>query len=144
MMNNRQLIAVLLISVVGAAILGYLFAIVMIPIVSSLPPHDFPPIILEPEFIEFVMIIKTVISFVNMTLILLTLGIYLQIYRTIKSKFTLGLITMILLLLLTAITSNPMVLFRYGLQASGAGSFAILPDIFTTVALLVLFYLSLE
>jgi hypothetical protein len=144
MMNNRQLITVLLICVIGAATLGYIFAVVMIPIVSSLPPPDYPQIILDPEFITAVMTIKMMISFVNMALILLTLGIYVQIYRAIKSKFTLSLITMILLLLMNALTSNPLLLFRFGFQASGVGGFAILPDIFTTIALLVLFYLSLE
>ncbi len=140
-MNNGQLIAILIVSVIAAAILGYVFAILTIPIVTvpSTPPPDIPP-----QIIASSIILKTIVSFINVALILLTLAIYLDIYRTIKSKFTLGLVTMLLLLLMYALTSNPLIHLRFGYQTIGLGPFAILPDIFTTIALLILFYLSLE
>jgi hypothetical protein len=130
-----------MVSMIIAAILGYIFAIVTIPIatVPSTPPPDVPPHIVATSII-----LKTMVSFINIALILLTLGIYIDIYRTIRAKFTLGLITMILLLLMYALTSNPLVHLGFGYQTIGLGPFAILPDIFTTVALLILFYLSLE
>ncbi len=140
-MNNRQLIAILIVSMVFATILGYFFAIVTIPI-TTIP--SIPTRIPDPEIIATFTILKTIVSFINMALILITLGIYLDIYRTIKSKFTLGLVTMILLLLMYALTSNPLFHFRFGYETIGLGPFTILPDIFTTVALLILFYISLE
>ncbi|MDF1539024.1 MAG: hypothetical protein P1Q69_08980 [Candidatus Thorarchaeota archaeon] len=140
-MNNRYLIAILIIAIIFAAILGYAFAIATIPIatVPTAPPPDIPP-----HIVASFIILKTMVSFINIALILLTLGIYLDIYRSVKSKFTLGLITMILLLLMYALTSNPLIHIIFGYQTIGLGPFAILPDIFTTIALLILFYLSLE
>jgi hypothetical protein len=47
-------------------------------------------------------------------------------------------------LLLYAITSNPLVQYIFTYRGFGMGPFILLPDIFATVALSVLLYLSLK
>ncbi|MBN2228171.1 MAG: hypothetical protein JW779_01185 [Candidatus Thorarchaeota archaeon] len=141
-MNNKELIALLITCMVIAGMLGYILAIYLV-----LPRLDSPslPLFIPPlEVIHFFVTIKTIVSLINMSLIFFTLAIYIDIYRSLKTRFTLGLVTMLLLLLLYALTSNPMVFSRFGYQSIGLGPFSILPDLFTTVAMLILFYLSLE
>ncbi|MFW9919118.1 MAG: hypothetical protein ACFFED_05935 [Candidatus Thorarchaeota archaeon] len=141
-MNNKQLTGLLIVCMVIAGIMGYLIAIVLLlPLIGA---PSIPTIIPPLEVVQFFVIQKTIVSFINTALILFTLGVYLDIYRTMKTRFTLGLVTMLLLLLMYAVSSNPIIHARFGFQSIGLGPFSILPDIFTTVAMLILFYLSLE
>jgi hypothetical protein len=87
---------------------------------------------------------KIVISFVNVFLILSLLVIYVDIYRAVRSRFTVGLIVTIVALLVYAITSNPILQLFLGYPISGPGPFLFIPDIFTALAAGVLIYLSLE
>jgi len=141
-MNNTKLSALLVIWMVIAALLGYLFALFFTVPLIGMPtiPTQIPP----REVIEIFVIEKTIVSFVSMSLIIFLLGVYLDIYRKMRTRFTLSIVTMLLLLLMYAITSNPLVHTPFGFQAIGLGPFSVLPDIFTTIALLILFYLSLE
>lgn len=87
---------------------------------------------------------KTIISLVNIALSIALLIIYIGIYREIKSNFTVSLIIVMLVLLLYSLTSNPLLHSAFRYYASGLGPFAMLPDLFTTIALIILLYLSLE
>lgn len=87
---------------------------------------------------------KTIISFVNIALSIALLVIYISIYREIKSNFTASLIVVMLVFLLYAITSNPLIHGAFRYHASGLGLFAMLPDLFATIALIILLYLSLK
>jgi hypothetical protein len=69
---------------------------------------------------------------------------YIRIYREVKSDFTIGLIVVMFALLFYAITSNPFTQYLFSYRGFGQGPFILLPDIFTTVALSVLLYLSLK
>jgi small-conductance mechanosensitive channel len=93
---------------------------------------------------ELILTAKLVISFVNVFLILSLLVIYLDIYRTVRSRFTVGLIIAIVALLVYAITSNPVLQIFLGYPISGPGPFLFIPDIFTALAAGVLIYLSME
>jgi hypothetical protein len=93
---------------------------------------------------ETLITIKIVISFVNVFLVLSLLVIYLDIYRTVKSRFTLGLIVTILALLVYALSSNPVLHVFLGYPISGPGPFLFIPDVFTALAAAVLIYLSME
>jgi hypothetical protein len=93
---------------------------------------------------ELMLTAKLVISFVNIFLILSLLVIYLDIYRTVRSRFTVGLIVAIVALLVYAITSNPVLHIFLGYPISGPGPFLFIPDIFTALAAGVLIYLSME
>ena len=49
-----------------------------------------------------------------------------------------------MVLLLYALAANPLVHLAFGFRAFGLGPFAMLPDFFTCVALIVLLYLTVR
>ena len=79
-----------------------------------------------------------------MVLLSVLVFIYINIYNKTKSEFTIGLIILSTVLLLNAITSNPWVYRMFGFRAYGLGPFAMLPELFTCIALSVLLYLTLK
>ncbi len=107
-----------------------------IPFGRGLPPGGVP------GDIEFYYTAKTVVSTINVTLAVFLIGIYVSIYLKTKSEFTIGLIIFSTVIFLNAFVSNPFVIFANGFLLVGLGPFALLPDIFTFVALIVLLYLS--
>ncbi len=88
--------------------------------------------------------VKTILSTVNITLLVILLITYLDMYRKIRSEFTIGLILFSLILLLYALSSNPLLQWIFGFRAFGLGPFAMLPDLFTTLALTLLLYLTMK
>ncbi|MEI6292992.1 MAG: hypothetical protein WCP36_04885 [Methanomicrobiales archaeon] len=88
--------------------------------------------------------IKTLISFINIGLIIPLFAIYAGIYRRMRSSFTLGLIAVIFALGMYAVTSNPLIVSILGERTGDIGLFEIIPDICATVALVVLVRISLE
>lgn len=94
--------------------------------------------------IELYYTAKTVISSINVTLLISLLIMYIGIYRKTQSQFTIGLIVFSLILLFNALVSNPLMHWFFGFQAFGLGPFAMLPDLFTCVALAVLLYLTVK
>jgi len=97
-----------------------------------------------PGDIELFYTIKTVVSTINITLVIILLFTYIDIYRRTKSSFTVGLIIFSMILLLYTITSNPILQWPFGFRAFGLGPFAMLPDLFACVALSILVYLSVK
>ncbi|MDI9644780.1 MAG: hypothetical protein QFX35_06140, partial [Candidatus Verstraetearchaeota archaeon] len=85
-----------------------------------------------------------VVSTVNLVLLLFLLGTYIGIYTKTKSSFTVGLILLSMVLLMNAVSSNPLVIWAFGFRLIGLGPFAVLPDLFTLGALLVLIYYVLK
>jgi hypothetical protein len=65
-------------------------------------------------------------------------------YISGKTEFTLWLAIISSVLLLNALTSNPLVHWIFGFRAFGLGPFAMLPDLFTCAALVVLLYLTIK
>jgi len=88
--------------------------------------------------------VKTILSSINATLLVFLLATYVDMYRKIRSEFTIGLILFSLILLLYALSSNPLLQWLFGFRAFGLGPFAMLPDLFTTLALVVLLYLTMK
>ncbi|MGD9131643.1 MAG: hypothetical protein PVH73_08755 [Candidatus Bathyarchaeota archaeon] len=88
--------------------------------------------------------IKTILSSINATLLVLLLATYVDMYRKIQSEFTFGLIVFSMILLFYALSSNPLLQWLFGYRAFGLGPFAMLPDMFTTFALAVLLYLTMK
>ena len=70
--------------------------------------------------------------------------IYIDIFKKIRSEFTLGLILFSLVLLFYAISSNPLIQLLFGFRAIGLGPFAMIPDVFTSIALVILIYLTMK
>jgi hypothetical protein len=97
-----------------------------------------------PGDIEFYYIAKTVVSTINLTMLIFLLISYIDIYRKTRSEFTIGLIIFSATLLLYALVSNPIVISIFGFRIFGLGPFALLPDLFTFAALIVLLYLSIK
>jgi len=94
--------------------------------------------------IELFYKVKTVLSTINATLLVFLLATYIGIYKKLQSEFTIGLIIFSLILLLYALSSNPLLQWLFGFRAFGLGPFAMLPDLFTTLALAVLLYLTMK
>jgi hypothetical protein len=94
--------------------------------------------------IELFYKVKTILSTINATLLVFLLATYVDMYRKLKSEFTIGLILFSLILLLYALSSNPLLQWLFGFRAFGLGPFAMLPDLFTTLALIVLLYLTMK
>ena len=137
-MKKNIIFAIMLVAVVLSALIGFMLGSLLLP-----PPGRAPPL---PPREEMVLLtsLKTMTSLVNMVISIPLLIIYVKLYREFRSKFTSGLIVVILVLLLYALTSNPLLHIIFGYYILDLGPFTILPDAFATVALLVLFYLSLE
>jgi len=94
--------------------------------------------------IELFYTVKTAISTINAVLLVFLLVSYVDLYQKIKSEFTIALIIFSTVLLLHALTSNPLLPPIFGFQAFGLGPFAMLPDIFTFAAIIILVYLVLK
>ncbi|MEM3054666.1 MAG: hypothetical protein QXM52_03040 [Candidatus Bathyarchaeia archaeon] len=94
--------------------------------------------------IEFFYIAKTVISTINIIILVFLVFVYIDIYRKTRSEFTIGLIIFSATLLLYALTSNPIVIRAFGFRLFGLGPFALLPDLFTFAALIILLYISIK
>ena len=106
-------------------------------------PRERPPLEIRGD-IELFYAIKTVLSTVNVTLLVFLLLTYFSIYRKTRSEFTIGLMIFSAVFLLNVVASNPLVMRAFGFLPFGLGPFAMLPDIFTSMALAVLLYLSIK
>lgn len=142
-MKRKTLIGIYFVAIIAAVVLGLILSAILIDVLEG---SEFP-IPIPPEFLpafKVAMTFKTIISFVNMALIFLMLGIYIDLYRKIKTNFTAGLLLLILVLLMNALTANPLYFLRFEGAFISPGMGFIIPELFTTIALTVLFYLSLE
>jgi hypothetical protein len=110
---------------------------------SPFEPHQ-PPLRNIRGDIELFYTLKTVISTINVTLSVILLMTYVSLYRKTRSEFTVGLIIFSAVFLLNALASNPLIIWAFGFIPGGLGPFAMLPDLFTLVALGVLLYLSVK
>ena len=91
------------------------------------PPRP-PPEGIPGDF-ELYYTLKTVFSTVNATLLAFLLVLYAGIYVKRKVAFTLWLIIFCSVLLLDAVTSDPIIQWVFGFRPIGLGPFAMLPDI---------------
>lgn len=140
-MNKNVKIWLILATLVAVALLATFWATVYMSLTS---PWEFRRGYGVHGDIELYYTAKTVISMVNVALSISLLVIYIDIYRKTKSEFTIGLIVFSTVLLLYALTSNPLMHGALGFHAYGLGPFAMLPDLFTFAALAVLLYLSVK
>jgi len=108
------------------------------------PFPDIPDVRLYPGDFEFYYAVRTAITAINATIATMLLVNYIDIYRKTKSQFTIGLSLFSIVLLLYALTSSPLMHWVFGFRAIGLGPFAMLPDLFASVALSILLYLSLR
>jgi hypothetical protein len=83
---------------------------------------------------------KAFLATVNAILLVILLIVYVGIYSDTKAEFLLGLIIFDVAMLLYAMTSNPLFSGGFGYRGAGLGPFAMLPDLFSLVAVLVLLW----
>jgi hypothetical protein len=155
-MNKNVKIAAILTILVVAALASYFWATTNTPVPAQ-PlerPRRIPPdwFINDREMgyisivadIEVYYTLQTVLSTINATLLVFLMITYIDIYKKLKSEFTVGLIIFSMILLLYALVSNPLMQNIFGFRAIGLGPFAMLPDLFTCLALAVLLYLTMK
>jgi hypothetical protein len=109
---------------------------------TGVPFGHRPPFPQPPWDLQLFYTVTVVLSTINATLLIFLFSAYLGIYRKVKSDFTLGLMVFSIILLFYALSSNPLVQRVFGFRAFGLGPFAMLPDLFTCVALIILLYLT--
>ena len=93
---------------------------------------------------ELFYIMNTVISTINIVLLVSLILIYANIFLKTRSPFTVGLLIFAFVFLVRDLTSSPFITSIYGFRAYGLGPFAFLPSVFELVALSVLLYLSVK
>ena len=141
---NHKLRLILTVIIVVAIII---FVSTFLALKNNSPAFLWRPRPVNPSImgdIEVYYTLKTIISSVNTTLLVILLTVYIDLYSKTKSEFTLGLMIFSMALLFYAVSSNPMFQMVFGFQALGLGPFAMLPDLFSFVAVTVLTYLSLK
>ncbi len=145
-MTSNAKIGLILLVLTAVAVVSGFWAISYEQRISPWEPRFWPlfPIETMPEDLELFYTIKTIVSSVNVTLLVLLLIMYIGIYRKTQSEFTVGLILFSMVLLLYAMVSNPIVHVAFGYHAFGLGPFAMLPDLFSLIASTVLLYLTLK
>ena len=87
---------------------------------------------------------NTIISSVNIALLVILIVLYIDIYIKTRSPFSLGLVIFAVVFLVKDVTSSPLVSSLYGFRAYGLGPFAFLPGLLEFFALSILLYLSVR
>ncbi|MHA2016091.1 MAG: hypothetical protein ACTSUH_10155 [Candidatus Thorarchaeota archaeon] len=127
------------ISVAVSAVIGFFVAQYLL----QNPPLPLPPRRPDATLAIFITL-KSVISFCNIALLLALVAVYGSLCRQVRTRFTLGLLLLVIVLLLYAVSSNPVVHYLLGYPGTVLGPFTIVPDIFALLAFALLLYLSQE
>jgi hypothetical protein len=112
------------------------------------PQRGFPFRVVSPQpnaaDFEFYYVAKTVVSTINITLLLVLVITYASIFLKTRSEFTMGLVIFSIVFLMKDIAASPFVIGAFHFAMYGLGPFALLPDLFELIALSVLLYLSIK
>jgi hypothetical protein len=143
-MKNRFKIGLIFTVLIAVAVVAALWALVAL----HQPPLDIrrtpPPGGFVPGDFEYFYIAFTIVSTINIALLVIVLLSYVNIYTKTRSPFTIALIIFALAFLLKDLASHPFVVGLFSFRAYGLGPFAFLPGVFEMVALSVLLYLSVR
>ncbi len=144
-MNKWLKFGLLIVILAAAAILAAFWALVLrqhrIPAFQQLQGP--PPRAIPGDF-EYFYVANTIISTINIALLVILALIYVNIYVKTRSPFTIGLIIFALVFLVQNVTSSPFIAAPFGFRAYGLGPFEFLPGLFEFVALTILLYLSIK
>lgn len=94
------------------------------------------------HILENILRTKMFISTFSLLVLLALLWNYLSIYREMPNRFTRSLLIFTVSLLLYAFFSNPLLHMGFGFRGMGMGPFAFLPDLFASIAVVVLLHQS--
>jgi hypothetical protein len=143
-MSDRFKIGLILTVLIAVAVVTALWALVAL----HEPPFQLrrapPPAGFIPGDFEYFYVAFTIISTINITLLVIVLLSYVNIYTKTRSPFTVGLTIFAFAFLLKDIASHPFVVGLFSFRAYGLGPFAFLPGLFELAALSVLLYLSVR
>ncbi|UWG48692.1 Uncharacterized protein HSRCO_2428 [Halanaeroarchaeum sp. HSR-CO] len=102
------------------------------------------PGMIGPEMALFVQI-RLFISTFNVLVLLALTASYLGLYRDLPTRFTGSLLLFSVALLLYALSASPAIQLLFGFRGgTGLGPFTFLPDLFASVAVVVLLYQSYQ
>jgi hypothetical protein len=141
---KRMRIGLIGAALIALALLAWFWASTHRPFPPPFLTEPRPPPGPIPGDIELYYTLNSVFSTLNATLLVSLLALYVEIYVRRKIEFTLWLAIFCSVLLLDALTSNPIIQWAFGFRSFGLGPFAMLPDVFTFVALAILLYLTLK
>jgi len=143
-MSSRFKIGIILTVLAAVAVVTALWALVALHESPFLIRRVPPPSGFVPGDFEYFYVAFTIISTVNIALLVMVLLTYISIYNKTRSPFTIGLIIFALAFLLKDIASHPFVTGLFSFREYGLGPFAFLPGLFECAALSVLLYLSIK
>jgi hypothetical protein len=142
--KQRNWLLLIVIGLIVIGILAAVWAVLSLNVIDS-SPFPFRPLP-QPEFnpadLEFYYIARTVVSTINIALLVFLIATYATIYSKTRSEFTIGLLIFAIVFLIKDLTASPFVTGAFGFRLYGLGPFALLPDLFELAALSVLLYLS--
>jgi hypothetical protein len=135
-----SLLALLFITALGTAMWAtYTFSRPFEPFMPVLPPPRG-----YPGDLEIFYTAQTIVSSLNVVLLVYIFANNVDIFRKTKSKFTFGLLIFSGAFLVKDLTSNPIIIWLFGYHPQGLGPFALLPNVFEFLVLCTLLYLSNE
>jgi hypothetical protein len=145
-MNQRLRLGLVVTILVAAAVLAALWAFQIYEPVTFSPSQQRgpPPGGFVAGDFEYFYAAFTVISTVNIVLLIVLVLTYADIYNKTRSPFTIGLILFAAVFLVKDLFSSPFVIGLFSFRAYGLGPFAFLPGILEFAALTVLLYLSVK
>ena len=139
-MNSRLkigiIITILIIAVVVAAFLIVLRQEHFPALQQRVPPGH-----ISGDF-QFFYDVFTVISTINIALLIILVIMYADVYVKTRSPFSIGLVIFAIVFLVKDLTASPLFTGLYGFRAYGLGPFAFIPSLFELAALSILLYLS--
>jgi hypothetical protein len=139
-------LVVIVIGLIAIGILAALWASLTFNVLTSsrFPFRPLPLPEFNPADLEFYYIAGTVVSTINIALLVFLTATYVTIYIKTKSEFTIGLLIFAVIFLIKDLTASPFITGAFGFRPYGLGPFALLPDLFEFAALSVLLYLSVK
>jgi hypothetical protein len=111
---------------------------------TTFPPRPFPSGNYVPGDLEFFYFVSTIISTINIAMLIMLLVTYINIYMKTRSAFTIGLVIFAAAFLMKDLSASPFVTGLFSFRAFGLGPFVFLPGLFELAALSVLLYLSIK
>ena len=142
-MSKRLKFGLLAAIIVVAAVVATVGTVILIQQHHSYIVSRVPPRAVAGDF-ELFYIVNTIISTINIVLLVALMLIYANLFLKTRSPFTVGLLIFAFVFLVRDLTSSPFITSIYGFRAYGLGPFAFLPGVFELVALSVLLYLSVK
>ena len=140
---KTKIVALMVAVTVGLALVGYFLTDVFSP--PDLSPFRHTMRVPSPSDIHTYLSMRSALATVNAGLLTVLLSVYIGVYRKTHAHFSVGLILFTTILILYAITSGPLILMlSLHFRIYGLGALAALPELLTTVAVVVLLYISLK